>query len=405
MRTGIAVIGANYGDEGKGAVTDLIASQLVEQHECTVVRFNGGAQAGHTVTAPDGRRHVFSHFGAGSFSGCPTYLSQFFIVNPHLFAKELKELSALSLKPKVSIDGRAMLTTPLDVFINQAIEDKRAMARHGSCGAGINETVTRCLRSPQYSTQAQDLLNPSLLRNRLLQLAKTWLPVRLKELRLNVGNEHMQEIEKAIELIASVYIDECNTLLSNSDITLTFPQSGFIIFEGAQGLMLDENRLDQYPHLTRSKTGLENVAFLCKRNQIDLTDVHYVTRTYLTKHGAGPLPNECKWRFLDATNVPNTYQGNLRFAPLNVEDLHYSIDLDFRRGRYFFPQIKGNLAVTCLDQHPMPDLSRTVNRIGLPLSVLGRGSNRQDMEFQLCIKDYLNSALKPISRAKAVLRA
>ncbi len=401
MRAGIAVIGANYGDEGKGAVTDFIASQMGPD-DCTVVRFNGGAQAGHTVVSPDGRRHVFSHFGAGSFSGCPTHLSQFFIVNPHFFVKELQELAALGLEPKVSIDGRALLTTPLDVFINQAIEEQRGLARHGSCGVGINETVTRCLKSPEYSTQAQDLLNPRLLHQRILYLAKNWLPKRLKALNLHTEIEQVRKIEDVLESVVSVYIDECDRLLGNADITLSFPDSGFFVFEGAQGLMLDEDRLDQFPHVTRSKTGLENVAFLCKRNQIELMDVHYVTRTYLTKHGAGPLPNECDWRFSDATNIANRYQGNLRYAPLSVEDLCHSVDLDFRRGKYFFPQISARLAVTCLDQHNMPDLGS----LELPIGMLARGPGRQDLEFQVPKTSiYLNSALKPISRANAVLRA
>lgn len=401
MRTEIAVIGANYGDEGKGAVTDFIAGQLGAD-DCAVVRFNGGAQAGHTVVAPDGRRHVFSHFGAGSFSGCPTHLSQFFIVNPHLFAKELKELAALGLKPKVSIDGRALLTTPLDVFINQVIEEQRGLARHGSCGVGINETVTRCFKENEFRSQAQDLLNPGLLYQRILQLAKNWLPVRLKALRLNTENEQLREIEEGLESVVSVYIDEYNNLLDNADITFSFPESRYFVFEGAQGLMLDENRLDQFPHVTRSITGLENVVFLCRRSQIDLKDVHYVTRTYLTKHGAGPLPNQCEWRFCDPTNLPNPYQGTLRFAPLGVEDLHYSSDLDLRRGKYFFPRISAQLAVTCLDQHSMPDLSS----FNLPVGLVGRGLGRQDMEFQLPKRSiYLNSALKPISRANAVLRA
>lgn len=65
--TPIAVIGANYGDEGKGLVTDALS-----HNDTTVVRFNGGGQAGHTVVTPDGRRHVFKHIGAGSFRGAHT---------------------------------------------------------------------------------------------------------------------------------------------------------------------------------------------------------------------------------------------------------------------------------------------------------------------------------------------
>ena len=61
----IAVVGAGYGDEGKGAITDYFAHHNPNSIIC---RYNGGAQAAHTVTTPDGKRHVFSHLGAGSFS-------------------------------------------------------------------------------------------------------------------------------------------------------------------------------------------------------------------------------------------------------------------------------------------------------------------------------------------------
>jgi adenylosuccinate synthase len=393
MRTGIAVIGANYGDEGKGLVTDFISSRLAG--DCTVVRFNGGAQAGHTVVVPDGRRHVFSHFGAGSFSGCPTHLSQFFVINPRLFAKELGDLKRLCLTPRITIDARAFLTTPLDVLVNQAIEEQRGSGRHGSCGVGINETVTRCLRSQELRIQAQDLLNPKLLHNRILQLSQTWLPLRLKELRVDIEGSRFLETMNKVESIVSVFIDECEEVLNNAEITFDAPNSKYIVFEGAQGLMLDENRLDQFPHVTRSKTGLENVAFLSNRYGIERLKVHYVTRTYLTKHGAGPLPNECPWQFPDATNVPNPFQGILRFAPLDIENLRYSIDLDLRRGQYLFPNLTAEMAVTCLDQHPMPDLSP----LSLPINIASYGPGRES------VWSHLNSALKPISRASAVLRA
>ena len=81
----IAVIGAGYGDEGKGLFTDYFANQ---HNDSIICRSNGGAQAGHTVVTPNGIRHVFSHLGAGSFSDKPTFLSEHFICNPLLFKKE-----------------------------------------------------------------------------------------------------------------------------------------------------------------------------------------------------------------------------------------------------------------------------------------------------------------------------
>ena len=72
------VIGAGWGDEGKGATVD----RLVRGPDDVVVRFNGGAQAGHTVFAPDGRRHVFHHVGSGAFHGAATYLSRHVVSKP-----------------------------------------------------------------------------------------------------------------------------------------------------------------------------------------------------------------------------------------------------------------------------------------------------------------------------------
>ena len=83
-----AVIGSNFGDEGKGLVVDYLCKTGGE----VVVRFNGGAQAGHTVVTPEGLRHVFRHFGSGTLYGVPTFLSQFFIVNPIIFFHELQDL-------------------------------------------------------------------------------------------------------------------------------------------------------------------------------------------------------------------------------------------------------------------------------------------------------------------------
>jgi len=79
------VIGSNFGDEGKGLITDYFANQYPNG---IVVRFNGGVQASHTVITPNSIRHMFSHFGSGTLSGLPTHLSEFFIANPIIFKKE-----------------------------------------------------------------------------------------------------------------------------------------------------------------------------------------------------------------------------------------------------------------------------------------------------------------------------
>ena len=106
----IAVIGSGYGDEGKGLMTDYYASKF---DDAIVVRSNGGAQAGHTVTTPTGERHVFSHFGSGSYSKTPTYLSEFFVANPMLLAKELKQADDDGIpSPVIGAHPSVLITTP-----------------------------------------------------------------------------------------------------------------------------------------------------------------------------------------------------------------------------------------------------------------------------------------------------
>src|SRR5688572_19623885 len=134
-----AVIGANWGDEGKGIITDWLCS--VQEKPGIVVRFNGGAQAGHTVEA-NGQRHIFHHIGSGSINWWPTYLGPEFICNPLMF---FEETAGMMNWPKVLVSTQCLVTTPYDMLINRAIETARGESRHGSCGTGINETVERSL--------------------------------------------------------------------------------------------------------------------------------------------------------------------------------------------------------------------------------------------------------------------
>ena len=93
------VIGLGFGDEGKGQfVNNLIEPDYADDY--LVVRYNGGAQAGHTVEY-NGMRHVFSHFGSGTLKGAWTYLTDAFICNPNVFIVERQELLLKKCYPKI----------------------------------------------------------------------------------------------------------------------------------------------------------------------------------------------------------------------------------------------------------------------------------------------------------------
>lgn len=293
------VIGANFGDEGKGLVADWLCSQGAG----VVVRFNGGAQAGHTVVTPDGDRHVFQHFGSGCFHGTPTFLSQFFVCNPIAFFREKAELMKLGLNPTVYAHPDCLVTTFADMMINQALEEKRGRDRHGSVGLGVNETIERS-GVPELKITMADLWNGINLESRLTQICGKYTQFRIGKAidEPNMVQKFIEGCAAFAEHVHPAGIGQCKDP----------------VFEGAQGLLLDQSNKEFFPHLTRSNTGMKNVRVLCAQAGITDMDIYYVSRTYLTRHGAGPLPGHDKsMRFADNTNLEHPWQGTLRFAPLD----------------------------------------------------------------------------------------
>lgn len=349
MKTADVVIGANFGDEGKGLMTDYYAAK----QDSIVVRFNGGAQAGHTVVTPDGKRHVFSHIGSGSFAGAQTFLSRYFVCNPLLFRKEWDVLSPKCAIPQIHVDQASIVTTPYDMMINQIAEDLRGNSRHGSCGMGFGETIERCQHAGIALVYA-DLADTASLRAKLAKIQKEWLPRRLAALGFTTLPEKWRE-RVASDGILHKFIEDTEFFLQTTQAagaSFLSDTPRHIVFEGAQGLMLDQTR-GVFPHVTRSNTGLKNVLPLANDAGIGALNATYATRAYLTRHGAGPLENEEKappaQGIKDDTNVLNDWQGSLRYALLEVETLSKFIRDDLSDAAGGIKVIPG-LAVTCIDQ-------------------------------------------------------
>lgn len=306
-----AVIGANFGDEGKGLTVDYLCRK---QGAGVVVRFNGGAQAGHTVVTPDGQRHVFGHVGSGSFCGVPTYLSEFFVVNPIVLLKELDELTKLGAAPLIFASPKCLVTTFADMVINQRIEDKRGSGRHGSVGLGVGETIERSNLKHLEITMS-DIWNGNVgIERKMAEICDKYAKYRTGKAIEDPGKMVDAYLRACAEVNKYVHPLSLEEALLDTDP----------IFEGAQGLLLDQDNKDFFPHVTRSNTGMENVVQLCKRVGISTREIetYYVSRTYLTRHGAGPLPGEDpKMRYADDTNLDHPYQGTLRFAKLDAAAL------------------------------------------------------------------------------------
>ena len=366
MPTATVVIGANWGDESKGKMVDYLAAGSAGP--TVVVRANGGAQAGHTVVTPEGKRHVFSHFGSGTLAGAATYLARHFVCNPLVFWKENRELVALGARPPIAADPRCFVTTPYDMLINQAVEDHRAHRRHGSVGLGFGETIERN-SYPAFQLWKADLANKEKVRDRLRLIRDTWVPTRCAQHGIPrlARDDHRMSDEILDKTVLACLALEGTVATAGAE----YLERKSVIFEGAQGLALDMDGKN-FPHVTRSNTGLRNVAPLARVLGLNL-DVIYVTRPYLTKHGAGPLVGEYEPNppIVDQTNTAHPWQGKLRFARLDVGEMRDRIANDLKH----WPTAREGVAVSCLDHVSAAEGAELVKRVG-NVRYVSRGPQR-----------------------------
>lgn len=355
----IAVIGAGFGDEGKGLMTDYYSSK---EDNAIVVRSNGGAQAGHTVTTPDGERRIFSHISSGTLTGTPTYLSEYFVANPLLLQKELSKFhpEVVSMM-KIYAHPDVIITTPYDMLLNQRFEVERGDNLHGSVGVGFNETIERDLVAPWYTISMDFLVNAinagnDMLRSKLVlmlnRIRNEYIPSKIDMDKVHPNFKHVlysdELLEETIEqIIAMMKVIRMVDYSKLEDKT--------IIFEGAQGLMLDQD-YGYFPHVTRSNCGMRNMREIIEQVasvRYDDIIVNYVTRAYTTRHGAGPLDFEDsliteRHNIIDKTNIENEWQGSLRFAPLSLDNFNSITDKDFLN--YAPREANKVTTITCLDQ-------------------------------------------------------
>jgi adenylosuccinate synthase len=304
----ITVVDLGFGDAGKGTVVDwLCATRPVR----AVIRFNGGAQAGHNVVTEDGRSHTFAQFGSGSLRGVPTLLSSFMVVDPLALTAEADHLSTLDVPSPYSllaVDRSALVATPYHRLANQARELARGADRHGSCGMGVGETVAYSLDHPDDAVRFGDLSNPVVLRRKLDQLEAF-----LHSLYPGMAAPPVDDCVAAFTAIAS-----CLTAVEPSYLD-SLLSSGPCVFEGAQGVLLDEWR-GFHPYTTWSTTTFANISADCYRLG--------VLRCFTTRHGAGPMVTEdASLGLVDPHNPTGPWQGAFRVGHFDAVAHRYALEV------------------------------------------------------------------------------
>lgn len=332
------VIGAQYGDEGKGRTVDYF-TRGCNNGDMAVVLTNGGAQRGHTVVKGD-KRHVFHHFGSGTMNGADTIISEIFQVNPMVFANEWNELRELGFTPNVYVDENCFIATPWDALINQCWETALGDGRFGSCGLGVYEAIIRS-KEPEYAITVKEIQKANEENNwipiaeKLDIICMDYVPARLHEVLdgRNIPEQFVGNFEKdyVLSFLSDLAFFIKHVTVKKFIKTELEARYKRLVFENAQGLAISQKYYEQGENTTPTYTGLGSAVDVmdslgvCRNGDYDV-ELCYVTRWYTTRHGAGILPgetdvNNLSEKIVDDTNIHNEWQGSIRYAPLDVDRL------------------------------------------------------------------------------------
>ena len=324
-----SILGLGFGDCGKGIFVDALTRRW-QPH--TVVRFSGGAQAGHNVVAPD-RHHTFSQFGAGTLvPGTRTVLLDPMVFHPTALLAEAEALARIGVDdalPRLTIDAQCRITTPYHQAAGRLREHLRGAVAHGTCGVGVGETVRHAFEYPEQVLRYGDFSQGSPV-DKLLAIRETLLA----ELEpLSAGTPELEILRN--QPLAGRWLNSVRALArqcppaSIERISAQLKEPGCVLFEGAQGVLLDEWR-GFHPHTTWSSITTAAVASAASRFELAAPIEHYgVLRTYLTRHGVGPLPTHDEsldGRLPEIHNSGDGWQGRFRRGHPDAVLLRYGLE-------------------------------------------------------------------------------
>ena len=274
------IVGAQWGDEGKGKIVDLLA-----QESDVVCRYQGGPNAGHTIIAA-GETFKIRQVPSGVVSAKQSLIGAGCVVDPEVLLSELDDLADRGLDPSVvAVSGNAHLIMPWHVAIDQASERRLGKLQIGTTRRGIGPCYAD--KAARLGIRVQDVLDPKILRQKI--------EVALAE--KNIWLERVYEVEPFdLEETASRYEGYAKRLRPYvADISLLVDRAlragKRVLFEGAQATLLDLDH-GTYPFVTSSSTVAANAAAGIGIGPTRIDRVIGVAKAYVTRVGEGPFPTE-----------------------------------------------------------------------------------------------------------------
>jgi adenylosuccinate synthase len=277
----LVVVGAQWGDEGKGKVTDLLCEQAD-----LVVRYQGGNNAGHTVENLRGK-FALHLVPSGIFNpNIISIIGNGVVIDPTVLRAEIDDLESRNVNTRgLKIAGKAHLIMPWHIMLDHVQEARLGVGKIGTTGRGIGPCYAD--KAARQGVRIQDIIDPVGFRQKVMATMEAKAEVMAKAYDQDVSSLK-EECERYIEAAESLrpYIDDTALLIWNS-----LREDKRVLLEGAQGTMLDLDH-GTYPYVTSSNPVAGYASVGSGIGPIEFSEVWGITKAYTTRVGEGPFPTE-----------------------------------------------------------------------------------------------------------------
>jgi adenylosuccinate synthase len=270
------VLGSQWGDEGKGKIVDMLSSKMD-----MVVRFQGGANAGHTIVA-DGKEYVLHLIPGGVISGkAVNVIGNGCVVDPIIMAEELKYLEEQEVPfspEKLIVSAQAHMVTPIHRYLDKVLNKKI-----GTTGRGIGPAYADKIH--RTGIRMETVLDGTCM-DRFMEHADTYAQIskQVYEEEFPDIKAKAKELEEALKIIKPFIKDSIQIIKEYKD------KNARVLFEGAQGTLLDVDH-GSYPFVTSSSTSIGG-AYTGSGVYMEFDKRIAVVKAYTTRVGEGPFPTE-----------------------------------------------------------------------------------------------------------------
>ncbi len=278
----IVLIGAQWGDEGKGKATDLLGGQVQ-----WVVRYQGGNNAGHTVVLPDGQDFALHLIPSGILTpGVNNVIANGVVVDPGVLLEELAEMEAREVDTsRLLLSADAHLIMPYHVAIDKVTERYLGKSKIGTTGRGIGPAYQD--KVARVGVRVADLLDEKILRDKVEGALET-----KNQMLVKVYNRRALDIDEVVDTVLA-HVRQLEPRIADTRLLLNqaLDVGETVLLEGSQGTMLDVDH-GTYPFVTSSNPTAGGACAGSGIGPMRINRVIGILKAYTTRVGSGPFPTE-----------------------------------------------------------------------------------------------------------------